>query len=124
MDAHGQRRWLRTLVGLVAILLSVATGSSRGGEDTGPPAYRTATGRLAAYDGASRTLTLRSVIGLTSFHLADDARVWLGRKRVAPERLGQHLGAQATVAWAEVNGVPVTHTVRLSEGERQKEHSE
>jgi hypothetical protein len=111
-------------VGVVAILVSVATGSSRGGDEPGATAYRTATGRLSAYDGASRTLTLRSVIGSTAFHLADDARVWLGRKRLAPEKLGQHLEAQATVAWADVDGVRVTHTVRLSEGEPQKEHKE
>jgi hypothetical protein len=108
------------IVGLV-----VALGPGFDGEQASPappyaesrPAHRTATGKLAAYDSTTRTLTLRSVSGSTSFHVAEDARVWLGRHRILSERLSQHVGAQATVAWAEVDGRPVTHTVRLAEGD-------
>jgi hypothetical protein len=111
---------------VVAIMgFAVAAGGGVPGQQASPvppaaetrPAHRTATGRLATYDSTTRTLTLRSVSGSTSFHVAEDARVWLGRHRILAERLSQHVGAQATVAWAEVDGRRVTHTVRLAEGD-------
>jgi hypothetical protein len=105
------------LMGLAAAVVGVGAGEPPAASAPPRTAHRTATGRLTAYDGAARTLTLRSVTGLSLFHLAEDARVWLGCHRLPAERLDRHLGAQATVAWADVDGVRVTHTVRLNESD-------
>jgi hypothetical protein len=80
------------------------------------PSHHTATGTLIAYDAPSRLLTVRSATGLAEFHVAVDARVWLGTRRLPAPQLGAHAGAQVTVAWSEAGGVRTTHTVRVAEG--------
>jgi hypothetical protein len=79
-------------------------------------AYHTATGTLAGYDPEVRVLTVRSATGWSEFHVASDARAFLGTRRLAVRDLGQHVGAQVTVAWSEEAGVRRTHTVRLAVG--------
>lgn len=79
-------------------------------------AYHTATGTLEAYDPEARVLTVRSATGASEFHVATDARAFLGNHKLALAELGMHAGAQVTVAWSESNGVRTTHTVRLTVG--------
>jgi hypothetical protein len=79
-------------------------------------AYHTATGTLEAYDPAARVLTVHSATGSSEFHVATDARAFLGNHKLAVAELGRHAGAQVTVAWSEANGVRTTHTVRLAVG--------
>ena len=80
-----------------------------------PVSHHTATGTMTAYDPATRVLTLRSATGSTAFQVAADARAWLGSRRLPVRQLGEHTGAQVTVAWSEAGGVRITHTVRLTE---------
>ncbi len=77
--------------------------------------HRTATGTLAAYDPATRVLTVQSATGSSEFHVAADARAWEGSRRLPVHELGAHVGAQVTVAWSDAGGVRTTHTVRLTE---------
>ena len=87
------------------------------------PTFRTATGRLAAFDKRERLLTVESVAGSSSYRVAADARAWLGRRRLAVSDLAWYVGAQVTLAFGEVDGIRTTHTVRLAEGERpQRAH--
>jgi phage baseplate assembly protein gpV len=79
------------------------------------PSYQTATGTLTSYDPATRMLTVRSAAGSKEFKVSADARLWLGRRTVPVSQLSSRVGAEVTVAWAEVDGVRTTHTVRVSE---------
>jgi hypothetical protein len=79
------------------------------------PGPRTATGTMTAYDPEARALTVASATGSTVYRVASDARAWLGQQRLPVRQLASHLGARVTVAWAEVDGVRTTHTVRLEE---------
>lgn len=79
-----------------------------------PAAHHTATGTMTAYDPSTRVLTVRSATGSTVFHVAADARVWQGNRRLPVSQLGEHTGAQVTVAWSEADGERTTHTVRLA----------
>jgi len=86
-----------------------------------PPAYAswrhhtaTATGTMAGYDPETRVLTVSSASGSTLYHLASDARVWLGNHRLAVSELKSRVGAQVTVSWSEADGVRTTHTVRVA----------
>ena len=99
-----------------ALLLPAAPphGQAEGGAPS-PTSHATATGRLVSYDEAARALVVQTALGRTTYHVAEDARAWLGTRRLALDHLGRHLGAQATVAYREVGGLRVTHTVRLRE---------
>jgi hypothetical protein len=77
--------------------------------------HHTATGTMTAYDSATRMLTVVSATGPTEFHVAVDARAWLGNRRLPLSQLGAHTGTQVTVAWSEADGLRTTHTVRLTE---------
>jgi hypothetical protein len=77
--------------------------------------HHTATGTMTAYDPEARALTVASATGSTVYRVASDARAWLGQQRLPVRQLASHLGARVTVAWAEVDGVRTTHTVRLEE---------
>ena len=77
--------------------------------------HRTATGTMTAYDPATRVLTVQSATGSSEFHVAPDARAWLGNRRLPVSQLSAHTGAQVTVAWSEADGLRTTHTVRLAE---------
>ena len=74
----------------------------------------TATGTMAAYDPETRVLTVSSASGSAPYHLAADARVWLGNHRLPVAELPSHVGAQVTVSWSDSDGVRTTHTVRLA----------
>jgi hypothetical protein len=76
----------------------------------------TSTGTMAGYDADTRQLTVSSASGSTHFHLAPDARVWLGTRRLPVAQLKARVGAQVTVSWSEAEGVRTTHTVRLTDG--------
>jgi phage baseplate assembly protein gpV len=93
---------------LVAAMLAGATVAAAA-------THRTATGTLAAYDPATRTLKVQSATGSSEFHVASDARAWEGSRRLRVGDLPAHVGEQVTVAWSEADGVRVTHTVRLAE---------
>ena len=69
---------------------------------------------MAAYDAETRQLTVSSASGSTAFHLASDARVWLGNRRLAVAQLEACIGAQVTVSWSDEDGVRTTHTVRVA----------
>ena len=75
----------------------------------------TSTGTMAGYDAETRQLTVSSASGSTAFHLAPDARVWLGNRRLPVAQLKARVGAQVTVSWSEAAGVRTTHTVRLAD---------
>ncbi len=102
-----------------ALLLPTAPPHGQAGpaEGSAPSSasHATATGRLVSYDEAARALVVQTALGRTTYHVAEDARAWLGTRRLALDHLARHLGAQATVAYREVGGVRVTHTVRLRE---------
>ncbi len=68
---------------------------------------------VVSYEPKRQLLTIRNATGSTTYRVAPDARAWLGRRSVPLLQIAAHLGDQATVAWAEVDGVPTTHTVRL-----------
>jgi hypothetical protein len=111
----------RAAAALLAVLATTSVARSAEPSGTGGPSgerrpsYQTATGTLAAYDPVTRVLTVRNAAGTSEFHVAADARVWLGSRRLPVSELGAHPGAEVTVAWAEVDGVRTTHTVRLEE---------
>ena len=106
---------------LVAVI--VAGGVVRAQESPAPgpsaaeprPLHQTAAGTLTAYDPATRVLTLRNATGFSAFHVAADARFWLGSRRLPVRQLGAHAGAQITVAWSRADGVRTTHTVRVTD---------
>jgi hypothetical protein len=77
--------------------------------------HHTATGTMTAYDPATRVLTVLSATGSSEFHVAPDARAWLGSRRLPVSQLEVHAGTQVTVAWSEAGGVRTSHTVRLTE---------
>jgi hypothetical protein len=77
----------------------------------------TATGTMTAYDPETRQLTVTSASGSTAFHLASDARVWLGIRRMPAAQLKTKIGAQVTVSFSETDGVRTSHTVRLAADE-------
>jgi hypothetical protein len=79
------------------------------------PSHQTAAGTLAAYDPVSRVLTVRNATGSLEFHVAADARFWLGNRRLPVAQLEANAGAQVTVAWSETGGVMTTHTVRVND---------
>ena len=111
----------RTAVGLLALFAAATVAPAgeqlEGGDSAGGRrlSFETATGTLASYDTMTRTLTVRNATGASEFHVAADARLWLGNRRIPVSQLQAHTGAQVTVAWAEVDGVKTTHTVRLEE---------
>jgi phage baseplate assembly protein gpV len=74
----------------------------------------TATGTMTAYDPETRQLTVSSATGSTAFHLASDARVWLGTRRLPVAQLKSKVGAQVTVSFSETDGLRTSHTVRLA----------
>ena len=80
--------------------------------------FHTATGAVASYDAAGRVLVLRSALGDSRFVVAPEAQLWIGSRRASVERLATSVGAQATVAYSEADGVATTHTVRLARGGR------
>lgn len=80
-----------------------------------PPSYQTAAGTLTAYDPVTRVLTVRNATGSSEFHVAADARFWLGNRRLPVAQLGTHAGAQVTVAWSDSGGMRTTHTVRVTD---------
>jgi hypothetical protein len=107
-----------------ALLALVAAGSVARAQEhpepgglapEGRPSYQTATGALTAYDPLTRVLTVRSAAGLSELHVASDARLWLGTRRLPLSQLGAYAGAQVTVAWSERDGVRTTHTVRVTD---------
>jgi hypothetical protein len=117
----GGRAWLgaaSVLVVLVAetdAIRAAGDGASRPTTAERHPAYRTAAGTLVAYDASTRVLTVHSASGSSEFHVASDARFWLGNRRVPVSQLRTHAGAQVTIAWSEHDGVRTTHTVRAKE---------
>lgn len=79
--------------------------------------YLSSTGVLSGYDVASRVLTLRAAGAESRYWVAEDARVWVGSRRVPVSQLGSYLGAEVTLAFGEAeDGARTTHTIRLSEG--------
>jgi hypothetical protein len=107
---------------LTVLVLAAAMGAGAGAPLSPPMSasrqvHPTATGTLTAWDAIARTLTLKSAAGLAVFYVAEDARLWLGRRHLPFDRLGRHLGAEVTVAYSETDGRRVTHTVRLAEGD-------
>ena len=81
----------------------------------GRPSHQTAVGTLTAYDPVTRVLTICNATGSSEFHVAADARVWLGNRRLPLTQLGAHAGEQVTVAWSETGGLRTTHTVRVTD---------
>jgi hypothetical protein len=81
----------------------------------GRPSHQTAVGALTVYDPVTRVLTACNAAGCSDFHVAADARVWLGNRRLPIAQLAAHAGAQVTVAWSEADGVRTTHTVRVTD---------
>lgn len=103
------------------LLALLAAGSVARAEEPPEPerpaaerGHPTATGTLAGYDPLTRVLTVRSATGSSEFHLAADARFWLGNRRLPVDRLRAYTGAQVTIAWSQVGGVRTTHTVRVT----------
>jgi hypothetical protein len=106
----------------LALLAALAAGpgsATAAAQDPAEPAARashhTATGTMTAYDPETRQLTVHSATGSTLYHVASDARAWLGHHRLPISQIAAHVGAEVTLAWADVDGIPTTHTVRLEE---------
>jgi len=113
-------RLLAAALGIAALLIAPPDAASDDGRTpasplpvAAPPSH-TSTGTMAAYDAETRQLTVSSASGSTAFHLASDARVWLGTRRLPVAQLKARIGAQVTVSWSEADGVRTTHTVRLA----------
>jgi hypothetical protein len=111
--------WRPSAVALAAALVLAAP--PRAGAQEGPWSSlfhrhksATATGTMTAYDPDTRQLTVSSATGSTAFHLASDARIWLGNKRMAVALLKARVGAQVTISFSETDGVRTSHTVRLA----------
>jgi hypothetical protein len=106
---------------LAALLLAPAFAAPQDGSASAnpPPAAapsrHTSTGTMAGYDVDTRQLTVSSASGSSAFHLAPDARVWLGNRRLPVAQPNARVGAQVTVSWSDADGVRTTHTVRLAE---------
>jgi hypothetical protein len=110
------RRW----VAVLALLVAGSVARAQEPPDPGPapedrPSYQTATGTLTAYDVTTRVLTVRNAAGSSEWHVASDARFWLGTRRLPLNQLGAYAGAQVTVAWSERDGMRTTHTVRVTD---------
>jgi hypothetical protein len=114
-----------------AVLLGVLAAASVVGAQAPPEpglvapdpsrSYETATGTLEAYEPRTRVITVRSATGSSEFHVATDARFWLGRRRLPVSQLSAHTGEQVTVAWSERDGVRTTHTVRVTDPKPARE---
>jgi hypothetical protein len=111
----------RAAASLLAVLVAGSLGRAQERPEAGSsaieprPGHPTASGTLTAYDPVTRVLTIRNAAGSLEFHVASDARFWLGNRRVPVAQLAARTGAQVTVAWSEANGVRTTHTVRASD---------
>ena len=111
----------RAAASLLAVLVAGSLARAQEQPEPGPsaaeprPSHPTAAGTLTAYDPATRVLTIRNATGSLEFHVAADARFWLGNRRLPVAQLGTHAGAQVTVAWSEADGVRTTHTVRVTD---------
>jgi phage baseplate assembly protein gpV len=81
----------------------------------GRPSHQTTVGTLMAYDPVTSLLTACNAAGSSDFHVAADARIWLGNRRLLIAQLGAHAGAQVTVTWSEAEGERTTHTVRVTD---------
>ena len=109
------------LLHLLAVLAAGGYARAQEHPERGPaaaeprPSHQTAAGTLTAYDSVTRVLTIRNATGSLGFHVAADARLWLGNRRLPDAQLGTHAGAQVTVAWSETGGVRTTHTVRVTD---------
>ena len=100
-----------------AVLMLPAAAQAQNLAPVGASIHRsrhTATGTMAAFDPETRQLTVASAIGSAAYHLAADARVWLGNKRLPVSQLKARVGVQVTVSWSDADGVRTTHTVRLA----------
>ncbi len=114
------RRW--AAAGLLVLWSGGCEGSRQPREAT-PVAngsrrleYRSFTGTLLSYDVPGHVLTLRSADGVSTYWVAEDARVWLDSDLLPLSQLGAHAGAEVTLAFAEAeDGARTTHTVRLTE---------
>ena len=111
--------WRPSAVALAAALVLAAPPRARAQEGPWSSLFHrhktaTATGTMTAYDPETRQLTVSSATGSTAFHLASDARVWLGNRRMPVAQLKAKLGAQVTVSFSETDGVRTSHTVRLA----------
>jgi hypothetical protein len=117
----GGRAWLGAAAGLLVLVAETDVtwgqqdGASRPTTAERRPAYRTATGTLVEYDGATRFLIVHSATGSSEFHVASDARFWLGSRRLPLSQLRAHAGSEVTIAWSEQGGVRTTHTVRAKD---------
>jgi hypothetical protein len=111
------RRWAVLLALLAAGSVAPAQEPPQPGRSApeGRPSYQTATGTLTAYDLMTRVLTVRNAAGPSEWHVASDARFWLGTRRLPLSQLGAYAGAQVTLAWSERDGVRTTHTVRVTD---------
>jgi hypothetical protein len=111
----------RAAASLLAVLAAGSFARAQERPEPGPavaeprPSHPTASGTLTAYDPVTRVLTIRNATGSLEFHVAADARLWLGSRRVPVAQLEAHAGAQVTVAWSEADGVRTTHTVRVTD---------
>jgi hypothetical protein len=115
----------RALLGAASVLMVLVaeTDATRAAGDGAPrpttaerhPAYRTATGTLVAYDASTRVLVVLSGSGSSVFRVANDARFWLGNRRLPISQLRTHAGDLLTIAWSDQDGVRTTHTVRAKD---------
>ena len=111
----------RAVSSLLALLVAGSVVRAQEHSEPGPsvtegrPSHQTAVGTLTAYDPVTRVLTVCNATGSLEFHVAADARFWLGNRRLPVAQLGAHAGAQVTVAWSETGDVRTTHTVRVTD---------
>jgi len=122
--SQGTMSWslsARTAASLLAVLAAGSLARAQEKPQPAPsaaeprPSHQTAVGTLTAYDPVTRVLTACNAAGSSDFHVAADARFWLGNRRLPVVQLGAHAGAQVTVAWSETGGVRTTHTVRVTD---------
>jgi len=115
MSRNPSRRPAATLLAVLAAGSVALAQEPPDPEPSRRSSYQTATGTLTAYDPVTRVLTVRSATSSTEFLVAEDARIWLGNRRLPVSQLGAHAGAQVTVAWSRTDRGRTTHTVRVTD---------
>ena len=118
------------LVVLFATAVSLGAGRASGPGERGtrqstggapinsPPAVADSTtlsarGTIAAFDEATRTLSLTTSSGTLKFPLALTTRIRQGWHKVEASELGKHAGDRATVRYTELSGSKVVESVHV-----------
>jgi hypothetical protein len=121
------RRLLYNLTAGAAVLALAATVSASQTPGPSPsakpakataakPAGKSATGKIAKFDDASKTLTITTGKGEESFTLADTATLHEGAKTITTADLGGLAGHTAKIRYTEAGGKMTAESVTVAGG--------